>query len=80
MQENLARLNKENDLLKAKLKEALSVQPSSTDPRELAKMEERVKALEKERDLLNASLEQEKSKAAKMVDPALVDKERQIGG
>src|SRR4051812_31039802 len=47
MQDNLTRLNNENDLLKAKLKEALSVQPASTDPRELTKIEERVKALEK---------------------------------
>jgi tetratricopeptide (TPR) repeat protein len=78
MQDNVTRLNNENDLLKAKLKEALSVQPSSTDPRELAKIEERVKALEKERDLLNASLEQEKAKLAKMVDPALLDKEREL--
>jgi tetratricopeptide (TPR) repeat protein len=78
MQDNLARLNNENELLKAKLKEALSAQPASTDPRELAKIEERVKALEKERDLLNASLEQEKAKAAKKVDPNLVENERQL--
>lgn len=78
MEDNLEKLNKENDLLKAKLKEALSVQPPSMDPRELSKAEERIKALEKERDVLTASLEQEKAKSARMVDPALLDKEREL--
>ena len=78
MQDDLGRLNKENETLRSKLKEALSVQPAAMDARELSKAEERLKALEKERDLLNATLEQEKLKAAKIMDPATLEKERQL--
>ncbi|HEY0454864.1 MAG TPA: tetratricopeptide repeat protein, partial [Verrucomicrobiae bacterium] len=78
MQDEMARLNKENDLLKAKLKEALSVQPPAMDPRELSKTEEKLKAIEKDRDLLKASLEQEQAKSAKMLDPELLEKEKQL--
>lgn len=45
-------------LLEAKLKEALTVQPAASDPRELAKAEQRIKALQKENELLSVSLEQ----------------------
>ena len=78
MQDDLGRLNKENETLRSKLKEALSVQPAAMDARELSKAEERLKALEKERDLLNAALKQEKLKAAKIMDPATLEKERQL--
>ncbi len=62
-EENL-RLSAQSSLLEAKLREALSVQPSSVDPRELRKAEERITQLQKERDLLAASLEQLRLKPA----------------
>ncbi len=55
-------LTSQNAALNEKLKEALSVQPAATDPRELAKAEIRIKELEKERDLLKVSLDQSKPK------------------
>src|SRR6185436_10971680 len=44
-----------------KLKEALSVQPPSTDPRELAAAQERITGLEKENQLLKVTLAQQKT-------------------
>ena len=44
-----------NDLLQAKLKEALSVQPAATDPRALTDAREKIRELMKENDLLKAS-------------------------
>ena len=58
MQEDIKRLSGQNALLEAKLREALTVQPASVDPRELARAEEHIKLLQKERDLLAATLEQ----------------------
>ena len=77
-QEELAKLTSQNALLQAKLKEALSVQPSGTDPRELAKAEDQIRALQKEKDLLQLRLEQEQAKAAKIPDPAVLEQERQL--
>src|SRR5256886_3355790 len=78
VQDELARLNNQNALLQAKLKEALSVQPAGVDPRELAKAEEQLRALQKEKDLLQVRLEQEQAKAAKIPDPAVIEQERQL--
>lgn len=64
MQEDIARLAAQNALLEAKLREALSVQPATSDPRELAKADQRIKALQKERDLLAVSLEQAGGKSS----------------
>ena len=44
-----------NELLQAKLKEALSVQPAAVDPRELARAQEKIRWLMKENDLLKVS-------------------------
>ena len=63
LQEDITRLAGQNALLEAKLREALTVQPASADPRELARAEERVKQLQKERDLLAATLEQSRTQA-----------------
>ena len=43
-----------NELLQAKLREALSVQPAATDPRELDRAREKIRALMKQVDLLQA--------------------------
>lgn len=78
MQEEISKLNNQNALLQAKLKEALSVQPAGSDPRELAKAEEQIRALQKEKDLLQVRLEQEQAKATKIVDPAVLEQERTL--
>jgi tetratricopeptide (TPR) repeat protein len=43
-----------NELLQARLKEALAVQPAAIDPRELEQAREKIRWLMKENDLLNA--------------------------
>jgi tetratricopeptide (TPR) repeat protein len=61
------RLQADNRLLGAKLKEALSVQPAAVDPRELAKAEDRIRALQKENELFKMQLSQ---RAASSPSPA----------
>lgn len=68
--EDVQRLNAEKGVLEAKLREALSAQPATVDPRELAKSEEKIRGLQKENELLKLSLEQEKTKAASKKDAA----------
>src|SRR6266700_663610 len=63
-QDQARRLQADKILLEAKLKEALSAQPATMDPRELAKAGEKIKALQKENDLLKVTLGQEKTKRA----------------
>jgi len=50
----------ERNALEKRLKEALSVQPASTDPLELAKAQQEIIALKKDRDLLQLTLDQSK--------------------
>jgi len=64
LNEEVARLQRENGVLQAKLKEALSAQPAAIDPRELNKAEARIRGLEKDKELLRVSLKQEQAKAA----------------
>ena len=61
LQVQIRSLSDANVELQGKLKEALSVQPASVSPAELAKAEEKIVALQKERDLLAVALEQEKA-------------------
>jgi tetratricopeptide (TPR) repeat protein len=56
LQGEVDRLQADNRMLGAKLKEALSVQPAAIDPRELAKAEERIRNLQKENELFKAQL------------------------
>jgi tetratricopeptide (TPR) repeat protein len=58
LQTEVARLQADNRVLGAKLKEALSVQPAALDPREMAKAEERIRTLQKENELFKAQLTQ----------------------
>jgi tetratricopeptide (TPR) repeat protein len=78
LQDEIARLTGQNALLEAKLKEAWSVQPPASDPRELTKAQQRVQELEKERDLLRVSIEQEKAKWTNAVGSTVISQERQI--
>ena len=57
----IQQLQADNTTLAAKLKEALTVQPATIDPRELASAREQVRSLMKENDLLQVSLSQAKT-------------------
>ena len=74
LNDEIKRLNAQNALLEAKLKEALSVQPAAVDPRELAKAEEKIRELQKERDLLKATVE----KKTPATDTPAMEQERQL--
>lgn len=68
----IERLRQDRELLQAKLREALSVQPAAVDPRELAQAEKRVQELERQNQELRASLDAEKERKAAAVDPAVL--------
>ena len=72
LQEELKRWKEDNANLAAKLKEALSVQPSALDPRELAKAQENNRNLQKQNELLKVTLSQEQEKTAQMIAPDLL--------
>jgi Flp pilus assembly protein TadD len=76
LHEQIARLEADNSMLQAKLKEALAPQPASVDPREFARAEERIKSLEKEKELLRVSLEQGRAKQPEALDRAQLDQLR----
>jgi tetratricopeptide (TPR) repeat protein len=71
LQAEVERVQADNRLLSAKLKEALSVQPAASDPRELAKAEERIRALQKENELFKVQLAQRTSAPASVATPDL---------
>jgi len=58
LQEQVRQLQADKALLQAKLKEALGVLPSASDPRELARLQARIGTLEKENALLTATVGQ----------------------
>lgn len=68
--EEIQRLEANNKLLTAKLKEALSVQPAGLDPKEMARATEAIKSLQKENELMKVSLDQERLKSAQMTEGA----------
>jgi len=61
LREQIRSLTAANAELEHKLKDALSVQPASASPRELAKAQERMIGLQKEKDLLAVALQQSKA-------------------
>jgi tetratricopeptide (TPR) repeat protein len=73
LDQQVRQLQAEKVVLETKLKEALSMQPAESDPRELARAEEKIKTLQKENDLLRTSLETAKAKttAAAATPPAV---------
>ena len=71
--DEVQRLGTEKAMLEAKLREALSAQPATVEPREVAKAEERIRGLLKENELLKLSLEQEKTKLGKTPAAAEVE-------
>ena len=56
MQAQVQGLQADNTTLEARLKEALTAQPTMVDPRELARAQEQIRSLMKENDLLKVSL------------------------
>ena len=70
MQAELERLQAENRLLGARLKEALSVQPAAVDPRDMLRAEDKIRGLQKENDLIKAQLAQKEASPA--VSPVVV--------
>jgi tetratricopeptide (TPR) repeat protein len=58
LQNEIARLQTDNKALSAKLKEALSAQPATIDPSDMAKAEERIRSLQKENEVFKAQLAQ----------------------
>ena len=62
LKEQTHELQAEKAVLEAKLKEALSLQPAESDPRELARAQEKINALQKENDLLKVAVDNAKSK------------------
>jgi Tfp pilus assembly protein PilF len=75
MQAEIGRLNDDNALLQAKIKEALSVQPAAADPRQLAKAQEDIRALQKDKDALQVQLNQAQ---AKLADLAAFEQEKKL--
>lgn len=60
----IERLQADNKLLAARLKEALSVQPAGIDPKEMARAEDRIRALQKENELFRVQLAQRTNSSA----------------
>ncbi len=58
LQAQLQSLQADNTTLEARLKEALTAQPTMVDPRELTRAQEQIRSLMKENDLLKVSLAQ----------------------
>lgn len=77
LKDQVSQLQADKTVLEAKLKEALSVQPTAVDPRELARAEARISDLLKENDLLKVSLDQEKTKPVAAPDSKALDEARQ---
>jgi tetratricopeptide (TPR) repeat protein len=82
LQNEVARLQGDNKALSAKLKEALSAQPATIDPADMAKAEERIRSLQKENELFKAQLAQMASAppaAAQELTSKLAEQNEAIG-
>ncbi len=77
-QDEISRLTAQNTLLEAKLKEAWSVQPATTDSAESKRVAEAIRQIEKERDLLKVALQQEQSKSVAAPDSTFSKPEKQL--
>jgi len=75
LQEQIRGIEADKTLLEAKLKEALSAQPASVDPREMARAQAQIKDLQKENELLKISLSEARTNAAQ-ASPAAAEQAR----
>ena len=73
LRQQLMEMQKQNQLLQAKLEEALAPRPAGMDPRELAQAQEQIRELEKQKELLRADLEKAAASQPQALDRALVD-------
>src|SRR5207244_2003026 len=71
LKDQVRQLQADMIVLQAKLKEALSAQPTALDPSQLTEAQEKMKSLQKENDLLKVSVGQEKSRPT--ADPRLLE-------
>jgi Flp pilus assembly protein TadD len=78
LQEQLREEEADRAMLQAKLKEALSAQPATVDPREFNEAQEQIIALEKENDLLKVSLEQSRGGGIKSEAAAAVEARQEL--
>ncbi|MHB1305717.1 MAG: tetratricopeptide repeat protein [Limisphaerales bacterium] len=72
LNQEITNLRNERELLQAKLREALSVQPAPVDPRELMSAEQRIRELTAENAGLRTTLGQLNEQAVPAIDPALL--------
>jgi cytochrome c-type biogenesis protein CcmH/NrfG len=70
LQAQVRQLSADRDALQARLKEALSAQPASVDPRELAKAEDIIKGLQKGIEVVKVNLAKAEAKPDRPIDPA----------
>ena len=76
MTQRVAQLEANNQLLQAKLQEALAPRPAAMDPAELVKAQVQLKQLEKEKELLRAGLEQAQAKQPSAGAEAMLEQTR----
>lgn len=70
LQTDMRRLEGDKSTLEAKLREALSAQPATMDPRKLSAAEEQIRMLQKENEILKVSVRQERDKNRDVVSRA----------
>lgn len=73
LRRQLTELQGQNQLLQAKLQEALGPRPAAMDPQELAQAQEQIRELEKQKELLRADLEKAAANQPQALDRALLE-------
>jgi tetratricopeptide (TPR) repeat protein len=76
LQQRIAQLEADNEMLQAKLRESLSARPAEVDPGQFAKSQERINQLEKEKELLRVRLEQAVAKQPQAAELAMLEQVR----
>lgn len=71
-------LERENQRLTARLREALAARPADTDPEELARAEERIREQQREIELLRMNLDRAQQTKMPTADPALAAAQRAL--
>lgn len=69
----LQEMRRERELLQAKLREALMVQPTPIDPREMQQAEERIRQLREENQALRGAMAEQKDQIAQTTDTASLE-------
>ena len=73
LKRQLADLQQENQLLQAKLEEALAPRPAGLDPQELVEAQKQIRQLEKEKELLRAEAQKAVASQPEALDRALLE-------